>query len=221
MTKDPNQHLVGARFLPRLAIGNNAMTKLLCLLPPALSVIARGTRVAELASAAVSQWSYLNSSTSVNHDSLKVVVGIVGHFLIYYEDNTAYPNVRLVHTEVVAALSMLCSILWMMFWTTESYNIGADLFIFLAWFAAFGSLMKYVDCHHCTTSPFNIHYRNKIGGVVSVKNGESPKHLLSLRGVLFLGNAIITYAEFFSSKRRSTNSSPGVVEGGTVASDVQ
>ena len=98
-------------------------------LPPVLSVIAR---VAELASAAVSQWDYLNSSTSVNHDSLKIVVGIVGHFLYYYEDNTAYPNVRLVYTEVVAALSMLCSILWMLFWTTEFYSIGADLFISFA-----------------------------------------------------------------------------------------
>ena len=132
-------------------------------LPPVLSVIARGTRVAELTSAAVSQCGYLNSSTSVNHDSLKIIVGIVGHFLNHYEDNNAYPNVRLVYTEVVAALSMLCSILWMAFWTTESYNIGADLFISLAWFAAFGSLMEYVDCHHCTTSPFNIYYRNRIG----------------------------------------------------------
>jgi hypothetical protein len=189
-------------------------------LPPVLSVIARGTRVAELVSAAVSQWDYLNSSTSVNHDSLKIVVGIVGHFLNYYEDNTPYPNVRLVYTEVVAALSMLCSILWMVFWTTESYNIGADLFISLAWFAAFGSLMEYVDCHHCTTSPFNIHYRNKIGGGLC-KEWRAAEAFAFITAVLFLGNAITTYAEFFSSKRRSANSSPGVAEGGTVTSDVQ
>jgi hypothetical protein len=132
-------------------------------LPHDLSVIARVTRVAELASAAVSQWGYLNPSTCVDHDSLKIVVGIVGHFLHYYEDNTAYPNVRLVYTEVVAVLSMLCSILWIVFCTAESYSVGANLFISLAWFAAFGSLMEYVNCHHCTTSPFNIHYRNKIG----------------------------------------------------------
>ena len=189
-------------------------------LPPVLSVIARGTRVAELALAAVSQWDYLNSSTSVNHNSLKITIGIVDHFLNYYEDNTAYPNVRLVYTEVVAALSMLCSILWMVFWTTESYNIGADLFISLAWFAAFGSLMEYVDWHHCTTSPFNIHYRNEIGGGLC-KEWRVAEAFAFITGVLFLGNAIITDAEFFSSKRRSINSSPGVVEGSTVASDVQ
>jgi hypothetical protein len=185
---------------------------------PVLSVIARGTRVAELASTAVSQWGYLNSSTSVNHDSLKVVVGIVGHFLNHYEDNTAYPKVCFVYTEVVAALSMLCSILWMVFWTTESYNIGGNLFISLAWFAAFGSLMEYVDCHHCATSPFNIHYRNKIGGGFC-KEWRVAEAFAFMTEVLFL-DAITTYAEFFS-KRRSTNSSPGVVEGGTVTSDVQ
>ena len=189
-------------------------------LPPVLSVIARVTRVAEVASAAVSQWGYLNSSTSVNHDSLKIVVGIVSHFLYYYEDNTAYPNVRLVYTEVVAALSMLCSILRMVFWTTEFYNTGADLFISFAWFAAFGSLMEYVDCYHCTTSPFNIHYRNKIGDGLC-NEWRVAEAFAFITGVFFLGNAIIIYAEFFSSKRRSTNSSPGVVEGGTVASDVQ
>jgi len=178
------------------------------------------TRVAELASAAVSQWGYLHSSTSVNHDSLKIVVGIVGHFLYYYEDNTAYPNVRLVYTEVVAILSMLCSILWMVLWTTEFYNIGADLFISFAWFAAFGSLMEYVDCHHCTTSPFNIHYRNKIGNGLC-KEWRVAEAFAFITGIFFLGNAIIIYAEFFSSKRRLTNSSPGVVEGGTVVSDVR
>jgi hypothetical protein len=163
---------------------------------------------------------YLNSSTSVNHDSLKIVVGIVGHFLYYYEDNTAYPNVRLVYTEVVAGLSMLCSILWMVFWTTEFYNIGADLFISFAWFAAFGSLMGYIDCRHCTTSPFNIHYRNKIGDGLC-KEWRVAEAFALITGVFSLGNVIIIYAEFFSSKRRSTNSSPDVVEGGTVASDVR
>jgi hypothetical protein len=39
--------------------------------------------MAELASVTVSQWGYLNSSTSVDHDSLKIVVGIIGHFLHY------------------------------------------------------------------------------------------------------------------------------------------
>jgi Membrane-associating domain len=174
--------------------------------------------VAELASAAVSQCGYLNSSTSVNHDSLKIIVGIVGHFLNHYEDNNAYPNVRLVYTEVVAALSMLCSILWMVFWTTKSYNIGGDLFISLAWFAAFGSLIEYVDCHHCTTSPFNIHYRNKIGGGLC-KEWRVAEELAFIMEILFL-HTITTYAEFFS-KRRSTNSSPGIVEGSTVTDDVQ
>jgi len=116
---------------------------------------------------------------------------------------------------------MLCSILWMVVWTTEFYNIGADLFISFAWFAAFGTLMEYVDCHHCTTSPFNIYYRNKIGNGLC-KEWRAAEAFAFITGVLFLGNAIIIiYAEFFSSKRRSTNASPGVVESGPVASDVQ
>jgi hypothetical protein len=155
----------------------------------------------------------------LTYDSLKIVVGIVSHFLYYYEDNTAYPKVPLVGAEVVAVLSMLCCILWILSWTTDFYNIGANLLFSLAWFAAFGSLMEYVDRHHCTTSPFNIHYRSKIGNGLC-KEWRVAEAFAFLTGVFFLGNAIATYAEFFSSKRRSTNSDPGVMEGGTVASDV-
>jgi hypothetical protein len=156
----------------------------------------------------------------LTYDSLKIVVGIVSHFLYYYEDNTAYPKVPLVGAEVVAVLSMLCCILWILSWTTDFYNIGANLLFSLAWFAAFGSLMEYVDRHHCTTSPFNIHYRNKIGDGLC-KEWRVAEAFAFITGVFSLGNVITIYTEFFSSKRRSTNSSPGVVEGGTVASDVQ
>jgi hypothetical protein len=158
---------------------------------------------------------------SVNHESLKVVVGIVGYFLHYYEDNAAYPNVRLVYTEVVAALSMLCSILWIAFSTAESCSIGPDLFVSLAWFAAFGSLMEYVDCHHCTASPFNIHYRTKIGNGLC-KEWRATEAFAFITGVLFLGNAIIViYTKSFSCERRPTTSSPGMVEGGGIATDVR
>jgi hypothetical protein len=94
---------------------------------------------------------------------------------------------------------MLCSILWMVFWTTEFYNIGADLFISFALFAAFGSLMEYVDRHHCTTSPFNIHYRNKIGDGLR-KEWRVAEAFALIAGAFFLGNVIIIYAEFFSPK---------------------
>jgi hypothetical protein len=92
---------------------------------------------------------------------------------------------------------MLCSILWMVFGMTESYNIGADLFISLVWFAAFGSLMEYVDCHHCTTS-LSTSTTEARSAVTSVKNGESPKRLFASRGFFSL--------EMASSPTR--NSSP-------------
>lgn len=100
------------------------------------------------------------------------------------------------------------------------YNIGADLFISFALFAAFGSLMEYVDRHHCTTSPFNIRYRNKIGDGLR-KEWRVAEAFALIAGAFFLGNVIIIYAEFFSPKGRPTNSSPGVVEDGIIASDVQ
>ena len=116
---------------------------------------------------------------------------------------------------------MLCSILWIVFYTAESYSVGADLFISLAWFAAFGTLMEYVDCHHCTTSPFNIHYGNKIGNGLC-KEWRATEAFAFITGVFFLGNVIfIIYAKFFSCKRTSTPSSPGAVEGGSIATDVQ
>jgi hypothetical protein len=70
-----------------------------------------------------------------------VVLGIISWFLHQYDKYGAGPLGREVYTEVIAGLSVIFSLVWLLPTTASMLHYPADLFFSAAWFAAFGALV--------------------------------------------------------------------------------
>ncbi|KAL3471010.1 marvel domain-containing protein [Aspergillus californicus] len=67
-----------------------------------------------------------------------VVAGIFGWFLHKFGDADVWPEPRWIYTEVVAAISILFGIIWLIPFSSGFFTWPLDLLISMAWFAAFG-----------------------------------------------------------------------------------
>ncbi|KAL4821128.1 marvel domain-containing protein [Aspergillus spinulosporus] len=74
-----------------------------------------------------------------------VVAGIIGWFLHRFGDLDAWPEARWIYTEVVAGISILFGIIWLVPFSSGFFTWPLDLLLSLAWFAAFG---VQVDANH-------------------------------------------------------------------------
>jgi hypothetical protein len=62
------------------------------------------------------------------------------------------PHGRYVYTETVAAFSALMSLIWLIPFTGSMMHYPLDLFISIAWFAAFATLMQWIGTNGITCS---------------------------------------------------------------------
>ncbi|KAL4793007.1 marvel domain-containing protein [Aspergillus venezuelensis] len=67
-----------------------------------------------------------------------VVAGIIGWFLHRFEDVDVWPQPRWIYTEVIAGISILFGLIWLIPFASSFFTWPLDLLIALAWFAAFG-----------------------------------------------------------------------------------
>jgi hypothetical protein len=78
-----------------------------------------------------------------------IVLGIVSWFLHQRNKYGIGPLGRSIYTEVIAALSIPVSLIWMIPTKASMANHVADLFFSLAWFAAFGCLINWYYSINC------------------------------------------------------------------------
>jgi hypothetical protein len=71
-------------------------------------------------------------------------LGLVGHFLYQYNGSGVGPHGRLIYTEVIAALSTVVSLVWLIPFTWSFLHYPFDLLMSFAWFAAFGALFQWI-----------------------------------------------------------------------------
>ncbi|KIW46175.1 uncharacterized protein PV06_01862 [Exophiala oligosperma] len=74
-----------------------------------------------------------------------VVIGVTSKYLHDYRSGTGQPLGRFIYVEIVAALSILFGLLWLLPFAAGFFHWPVDLFLSFAWFAAFGVLVNYVD----------------------------------------------------------------------------
>lgn len=74
-----------------------------------------------------------------------IVLGLTAYFLHQRERHGVGPLGRTIYTLVIASLSVIASLLWMIPTKSSIAGYGSDLFFTAAWFAAFGVL---VDWYH-------------------------------------------------------------------------
>jgi hypothetical protein len=78
-----------------------------------------------------------------------VVAGIIGHYLHEYHDAGAWPLARWIYTEVIAGLSILLGLIWLIPFASGFFSWPFDVIISFAWFAAFGILVDAIHKLSC------------------------------------------------------------------------
>ncbi|KAJ5958490.1 uncharacterized protein N7479_005640 [Penicillium vulpinum] len=74
-----------------------------------------------------------------------VVAGVIGHYLAQVNNSSPdvdwSPQARWIYTEVIAGLSILLGLIWLIPFSSGFFSWPMDIIISLAWFAAFGVLV--------------------------------------------------------------------------------
>ncbi|KAK2786764.1 hypothetical protein FQN53_006240, partial [Emmonsiellopsis sp. PD_33] len=78
-----------------------------------------------------------------------VVAGIIGHYLRTFDKADAWPEGRWIYTVVIAGLSMLLGLIWLIPFSSSFTTWPIDLLLSFAWFAAFGVLVNALNKMHC------------------------------------------------------------------------
>ncbi|KIW99855.1 uncharacterized protein Z518_10783 [Rhinocladiella mackenziei CBS 650.93] len=99
-------------------------------------ILSMGLRVAELAFAGV-------------------VAGIVGSYLHDYQTGSGWPLARFIYVEVIAGVSLLFGLLWLLPFASSFFHWPVDLLLSFAWFASFGVLVDYIDGTDCDEDTFD------------------------------------------------------------------
>lgn len=78
-----------------------------------------------------------------------VVMGIVAYFLHQHHKYNIGPEGREIYTEVIAVLSVVLSLIWLLPFTSQFLHYPFDLLISAAWFAAFGAFVNWIHRMNC------------------------------------------------------------------------
>ena len=84
-----------------------------------------------------------------------MVAGIIGSYLHSYDATNSWPGARFIYTEVIAGLSILLALLWLLPFAGGFIHWPADLLISVAWFAVFGLLVNYLHGSDCNSGVFD------------------------------------------------------------------
>jgi len=81
--------------------------------------------------------------------SAAVVLGLVAHFLHQRDKYGVGPLGRSIYTIIIASLSVLLSLAWLIPTTHSMIGYVSDFVLSAAWFAAFGVLVNWVSRMNC------------------------------------------------------------------------
>src|SRR5579862_5666679 len=71
-----------------------------------------------------------------------VVAGINGSYIHTYSKAHAWPKARFIYTEVVAGISIILALFWLLPFTASVINWPGDLILFILWIVAFALLVN-------------------------------------------------------------------------------
>lgn len=92
------------------------------------------------------------------------MVGIVASYLHDYHRGSGLPLARFIYTEVIAAVSILLALLWLLPFAGGFIHWPVDLLLAFAWFAAFAVLVNFINNHTaCRGSAYGIRRNNVCG----------------------------------------------------------
>ncbi|MCJ1303014.1 hypothetical protein MMC08_005820 [Hypocenomyce scalaris] len=77
------------------------------------------------------------------------VAGLIGHYLRAFDKADSWPEKRFIYTEVVAGLSILFALIWLLPFSGGFIHYPIDLVLFVAWIVAFGLLVNFIGPLSC------------------------------------------------------------------------
>jgi len=78
-----------------------------------------------------------------------IAAGLTGDYLHEIRHGGGYDKGRFVYTEVIAAISILLALLWLIPFSATFIHWPVDLLLFAAWMVSFGLLINFVDDLDC------------------------------------------------------------------------
>lgn len=70
------------------------------------------------------------------------VAGLIGQYLHQVDEANGHPGKRFVYTEVIAGLSILLALIWLLPFTAGFIHYPVDFVMFILWIVAFGLLVN-------------------------------------------------------------------------------
>ncbi|KXG49905.1 uncharacterized protein PGRI_058730 [Penicillium griseofulvum] len=136
-----------------------------------------------------------------------VVAGVIGHYLAQLNhsgvDVDWWPQSRWIYTEVIAGLSILLGLIWLIPFSSGFFSWPMDIIISLAWFAAFGVLvdtLRQLDCGSIWSWRFR---GDRICG-----RWKAAEAFSFLSAIVWLVSAIVGI--WFTFRKRDNNTTDGV-----------
>ncbi|KAJ9613145.1 hypothetical protein H2200_003086 [Cladophialophora chaetospira] len=84
-----------------------------------------------------------------------VIAGIVGSQLHDHRSGDGMPLARFIYIEIVAGISLLLALLWLLPFAAGFAHWPVDIFLSFAWFAAFGLLVEWIGGSTCSGDTFS------------------------------------------------------------------
>lgn len=115
-----------------------------------------------------------------------VVAGIIGHYLASFSDIDTWAQARWIYTEVIAGLSILLGLIWLIPFSSGFFSWPWDILISFAWFAAFGILVDAI--HHL---PCGSIWSWRFGGDAVCGRWKAAEAFSFLSAIVWLVSAIV------------------------------
>lgn len=97
--------------------------------------------------------------SSTPADIFQVVIGVIASYIKGLNGGSV--ESRFIYILVIAGISILLSLLWLLPFSGGFHHWPVDLILALTWFAAFGLLIDWADRHNCASNVF------KWGGITN------------------------------------------------------
>ncbi|KAJ5406256.1 hypothetical protein N7465_007540 [Penicillium sp. CMV-2018d] len=123
-----------------------------------------------------------------------VVAGVIGHYLAEVNhsgvDVDWLPQSRWIYTEVIAGLSILLGLIWLIPFSSGFFSWPMDILISFAWFAAFGVLVDTIRHLPCG-SIWSWHFRGAFSGDQMCGRWKAAEAFSFLSAIIWLTSAIV------------------------------
>lgn len=133
-----------------------------------------------------------------------VVAGVIGHYLAQLNHSSGdvdwWPESRWIYTEVIAGLSILLGLIWLIPFSSGFFSWPLDIIISLAWFAAFGVLVDTIRQLPCGSI-----WSWRFGGGNACGRWKTAEAFSFLSAILWLVSGIVGIWFTFRVRRNTTD----------------